>query len=81
MTYIANRLRPRVINPYYYRARHDGGFVIWRRRPNGWPAWFHRFVEAWSILTGEWSLHRAWQAGKDYGVRIEYERTVIRGGR
>lgn len=33
------------------------------------------------IVTGRCSLHRAWQAGHDHGTKMEYQRTVVNGGR
>lgn len=53
---------------------------IYRDR-RGWPVWWQRWLEAWWLVTGRWSLHRAWQAGVDHGSRMEYQRTVINGGR
>lgn len=49
-----------------YRTHIGGG---WRMKisPRGYPVWWHRWLEAWWIVTGKWSLHRAWQAGKDRG--------------
>jgi len=55
-------------------------FTIYRNK-RGWPIWYQRWVEAWWIVTGKWSLHRAWQEGKDHGTQMEYHRTVIMGGR
>ena len=55
-------------------------FRIYRNR-RGWPRWFQRWVEAWWIIRGDWSLHRAWQAGHDHGTAVEYQRTVVNGGR
>ena len=55
-------------------------FTIYRDR-RGWPRWFQPYLEAWWIIQGKWSLHRAWQDGVNYGSRMEYERTVVRGGR
>lgn len=52
---------------------HPGGFRIYRDR-SGTPRWFQRFVEAWWIVTGRWSLHRAWQNGLDYGSMQEWRR-------
>jgi hypothetical protein len=40
-----------------------------------------RLREAWLILLGRNSLHLAWQVGLDHGTRMEYERTVVNGGR
>lgn len=51
------------------------------RRERGRICWYQRWLEAWWIVTGRWSLHRAWQHGLDHGVRMEYHRTVVRGGR
>jgi hypothetical protein len=50
------------------------------RNRRGWPRWYQRWVEAWWVVTGKWSLHRAWQAGKDLGAREEYQRVVVNGG-
>lgn len=58
---------------------HPGGFLIIRDR-HGWPR-FQRLLEAWWILTGKWSLHRAWQKGHDRGAAMGYHRTVVMGGR
>lgn len=38
--------------------------------------WFQRWLEAWWIITGEWSLHRAWQQGFDGGSHSEYRRLI-----
>ena len=43
----------------------------------GYPVWWHRWLEAWWIITGKWSLHRAWQAGKDRGHLDEMMRTAV----
>jgi hypothetical protein len=37
-----------------------GGWTEYRRLSSNKLAWFQRFVEAWWILTGEWSLGRAY---------------------
>lgn len=55
-------------------------FHIYRNK-RGWPRWYQRYLEAWWIITGRWSLHRAWQAGIDLGVAMEYRRIVVMGGR
>lgn len=55
-------------------------FKIYRNR-KGWPRWYQRWIEAWWIITGKWSLHRAWQDGLDYGAQTEFTRTIINGGR
>lgn len=51
------------------------------RNRRGTPRWYQRWLEAWWIVTGRWSLHRAWQDGLDHGAKMEYRRTVINGGR
>lgn len=51
------------------------------RNRRGAPRWYQRWLEAWWIVTGKWSLHRAWQDGRDYGTLKEYERILINGGR
>jgi hypothetical protein len=43
--------------------------------------WYQRIVEAWWIVRGKWSLHLAWQEGHNHGTAMEYQRTVVRGGR
>lgn len=58
---------------------HPLGFHIWRDR-RGWPRFGQRLREAWWIITGEWSLHRAWQKGHDHGHVQEVARQM-RGGR
>lgn len=35
------------------------------KHPGGWPREYSRLREAWWVLTGQWSLHRAWQRGYD----------------
>lgn len=50
------------------------------RTRNGAPRWFQRWLEAFWIVTGKWSLHRAWQHGLDDGSRNEFRRVVINGG-
>lgn len=54
-------------------------FKIHRNR-SGWIRWYQRWLEAWWAITGQWSLHRAWQAGTEYGRRQEYQRVVMNGG-
>lgn len=51
------------------------------RDKKGKPRWFQRWLEAYWVVTGKWSLHRAWQRGCEYGTACEYRRTVINGGR
>ena len=46
----------------------------------GWPCWHQRYLEAWWIIRGTWSLHRAWQDGLDYGSRKEYDRIIVNMG-
>lgn len=46
----------------------------------GSPRWYQRWLEAWWILTGEWSLHRAWQSGQNLGRLQEYRRVVVNDG-
>jgi len=46
------------------------------RNRRGWHAWYQRWLEAWWIITGKWSLHRAWQDGLDYGARMEVSRAM-----
>lgn len=60
----------------------------YRRPPNWlWRASPRAFVfvaavkDIWLIVTGRLNLHRAWQAGHDHGTRMEYQRTVVNGGR
>jgi hypothetical protein len=46
------------------------------RGKNGNPKWFQRPYEAWLILSGRHSLHRAWQLGLDIGTAMEYRRLI-----
>lgn len=55
-------------------------FKIYRDK-RGKPMWYQRYLEAWWIVRGGSSLHRAWQAGHDHGTHMEYYRTVVMGGR
>lgn len=57
------------------RLQESRGWEI-HRDGRGWPRWYQRFLEAWWIITGEWSLHRAWERGKTYGSHSEYERII-----
>ena len=41
--------------------------------------WFQRWIEAWWVLTGQWTLHRAWQNGYDDHAVDEAARRM-RGG-
>lgn len=50
------------------------------RKRNGWPRWYQRWLEAWWIIIGRWSLHRAWQDGVFHGSAEEYKRIIINGG-
>jgi hypothetical protein len=59
-----------LIHPLGFRQRYStalGRFV-------------QRLLEAWWVLTGRWTLHRAWQAGHDHGTSMEQQRQ-LRGGR
>jgi len=38
--------------------------------------WYQKIIEAWWILTGKWSLHRAWQDGLDYGISKTVHKVV-----
>lgn len=46
------------------------------RKPNGYLRWVQRPYEAWLILSGQHSLHRAWQLGLDQGSAMEYRRLI-----
>lgn len=48
---------------------------IYRNR-RGWPRWYQRWIEAFWIVTGKWSLHRAWQHGHDHGTTWEFDRII-----
>lgn len=50
-------------------------FRIYRDR-HGTPRWYQRWCEAWWIITGDWSLHRAWQDGVTFGTDMEYRRLI-----
>ncbi len=39
------------------------GLKEYRRLSSNEIAWFQRFLEAWLILKGDWSLTRAYQSG------------------
>ncbi len=67
--------------PAYRTHIGHGWFMKIRRRPPFGPVWWHRWLEAWWIVTGKWSLHRAWQHGMDQGHADEFHRTVVMGGR
>ncbi|MDE3038721.1 MAG: hypothetical protein KGJ21_09780 [Pseudomonadota bacterium] len=44
-------------------------------------SWFlQRAYDTWAVLTGEWSLHKAWQRGKDLGAQDEFHRIIRNGG-
>ena len=45
-------------------------------RPMPWHNKPGRLRDVWLILTGNWSLHGAWQAGFDDGHRLEYHRLI-----
>lgn len=53
---------------------HPLGFHVWRRR------WLQNLREAYWVLTGKWSLHRAWQRGYDQGSVSEWKRIIINKG-
>lgn len=57
---------------------HPLGFDI-KRGINGWPLFSHQVREAWWILTGKWSLHRAWQKGYDDHASAEFGRQIATG--
>lgn len=65
--------------PVYGFAPDARPYRLHRNR-YGSPRWYQRWLEAWWILTGKWSLHRAWQAGKDQGGVDEWRRIIINGG-
>lgn len=62
------------------KAADPRPFTIYRDK-RGKPRWFQPYLEALWIIQGKWSLHRAWQAGHNHGAAMEYQRTVINGGR
>jgi len=60
---------------------HPLGFYIVRGAgARAWPSIKQRVREAYWCLTGEWSLHRAYQRGLDDGTRHEFTRIMINGG-
>lgn len=56
------------------------------QQPGGWPRVYpyntfaRRIREAWWVLTGQWSLHVAWQNGYDQHIMDESARRA-NGGR
>lgn len=63
------------------RKIHPGGWPVFFTRIGVLrPRWYQGIIEAWLILSGRWTLHRAWQAGFDAGTRAEYERVVENWG-
>lgn len=50
------------------------------RNKTGWPTWYQKYLEAWWIIRGKWSLHRAWQDGFDDGHKDEWERVIVNMG-
>ena len=50
-------------------------FKIYRNK-TGWPKWYQPLVECYWILTGKWSLHKAWQKGLDRGRKQEHIRII-----
>lgn len=50
------------------------------RDARGWPMWYQKYLEAWWIIRGKWSLHKAWQEGKDLGHREEWRRVITNMG-
>ncbi|KRQ11905.1 hypothetical protein AOQ73_05720 [Bradyrhizobium pachyrhizi] len=53
--------------------------------PGGWPhihpydGWRARISEAWWVLTGRFTLHRAWQKGYDEHIRDDSARRAAGG--
>jgi len=39
-----------------------------------------RWIEAWWIITGKWSLNRVWRDGVGLGISMEYHERVLRPG-
>jgi hypothetical protein len=80
--YTAVAEAPDVKMAYLDQRRHDEFWAPYRpashihRNRYGAPRWYWRAVEAWWVLTGRWSLHRAWQNGLDEGSRNEYRRLI-----
>lgn len=62
-----------------YKETDPRNWTIHRNR-KGWPTWYQRYLEAYWIITGKWSLHKAWQDGVQHGTKMEYHRTVIMKG-
>jgi hypothetical protein len=58
-----------------HQERDPRRFRIHRNK-RGWPRWYQRWLEAWWIITGDWSLHKAWQDGLTYGIDMEYRRLI-----
>lgn len=48
--------------------------------PGGWKRGRGRFYEVWLILTGRFTLHKAWQNGYDQHTRDESARRA-KGGK
>lgn len=51
---------------------------LWKihRNKRGAPRWYQKFLEAWWIILGKWSLHKAWQDGLGYGSLQEWNRII-----
>jgi len=63
------------------RKTHPGGWTVYFTRLGVLrPRWYQPLYEAWLVLTGRESLHRAWQSGMDFGTAKEYERIIENWG-
>ena len=64
----------------------NGRQYVERTHPGGWPrihpydGWRARLAETWWVLTGRFTLHRAWQNGYDQHIHDESARRA-NGGR
>lgn len=73
-------LRKRTLEGTYNPYANTGRDWPMYRGKRGGLRWYQRFVEAWLIVTGRWSLHRAWQAGYSHGTKTEWHRIVVMKG-
>ena len=46
----------------WFKHTSPGGWTEYRRRSSNDEAWFQRFLEAWWILQGKWSLSKSYRA-------------------
>jgi hypothetical protein len=73
MTNATNSVTHRHFLKFWWRHTSAGGWTEYRNIGTAEIAWFQRIYEAWWIMTGRWSLEKAYRSGITKSIVMKRE--------